>query len=146
MGKGSASKFTPHEQESEAKKLLTGTLSGAAAALIFTLVLTFTVSAAVLAAPDPDALSALAAYAVTGISLLAGGVTAVRVSCGSILSSLSAGGIYTLLAFCVHLVLTAKSGTGALSLLFLLFPVISMLGGYIARPREKRRGQKFKKR
>lgn len=147
MSKKNASKFAHQNEKSESAKLLSGAITGAVAAIVFTLALTFIASVIVLGTADPDSLTSLAAYAVLAVSLFAGGIAAVKASGGSVLASLAAGAIYTVAAFCIHLVATAKSDpSGPLSLLFIAFPFISALGGLVGRPRSQKNKPKFKSR
>ena len=139
------SKFSLRNEESGKTLLVRSTLIGAVCAIICSIFLILTLSAVILQTPDPDSLTSAAAYASTAVSLIISGIVSVRLSGGNITACALAGGIYTLICLCIHLSISGSAG-GLTTLIFLALPVISTLVGLIARPREKKRGPKIRKR
>ncbi len=140
MSKKTNPKFTRKGEKNENERFIVSSLIGFAVGLALSFALLFIGSALLLLAKDPDSLTTLFAYLTIAISLFFSGVVSSRVSCGNILASVFAGVMYTLFSFSFHLIFT-KGGadSGVHTLLFLAFPLISLLGGYIARPKTKKK-------
>ncbi len=145
MSRKNTPKFTRKTEKSESEKFIISALSGFIAALALSLILSLVSSIILLTTKDPDSLTTLFAYLICAISLFFAGVFAMRISEGNILAPVFAGVMYTLLAFSLHLIFTAGGAESSpLSLFFLAFPIVSLLGGYVGRPMRKKGKKKFK--
>ncbi|MBQ4137714.1 MAG: TIGR04086 family membrane protein [Clostridia bacterium] len=137
-------KFVPHDGNGSKGSLLMPVLIGALSALGCALLLSLIISCLVLRSPDPDVLTQPAAYVILALSLICAGVVSSRMAGRNLLACALSGATFALFGLFVHI--AVNGSTGILSLLFLLFPLISTLGGLISGPRDKKRGAKFKKR
>lgn len=138
-------KFIRKDESSTGTTFVKGSIFGLAVSVVLSFVLSLILSFLLLLAPDPDSLTSLAAYLITGISLFAGGAFAVRMS-DALSASVLSGTLYTVIAFSCHLIMNAKNtGECAETLLMLAYPLISLLGGFAGRKREKSGRKRFKK-
>jgi len=140
MSKKTNPKFTRKGEKNENERFIVSSLIGFAVGLALSFALLFIGSALLLLAKDPDSLTTLFSYLTISVSLFFSGVVSSRVSCGNMLASIFTGVMYTLFSFTLHLIFT-KGGadSGVHTLLFLAFPLISLLGGYVARPKNKKK-------
>ncbi|MBE6605929.1 MAG: hypothetical protein E7635_02690 [Ruminococcaceae bacterium] len=140
MSKKTNPKFTRKGEKNENERFIVSSLIGFAVGLALSFALLFIGSALLLLAKDPDSLTTLFSYLTISVSLFFSGVVSSRVSCGNMLASIFTGVMYTLFSFSLHLIFT-KGGadSGVHTLLFLAFPLISLLGGYVARPKNKKK-------
>lgn len=93
-------------------KLIQSVARALITAMISTLVLLLCVNAAILAAPDPDALSGMLGIVILIVSALAGGVAAARTSYEKpIVTAAVFAGIYLLLHCAAHLIFGDGQGS-----------------------------------
>lgn len=146
MTKKNRPKFSRKAEKSERERLVVASLTGFLIACVVSAVLMLVTPLLLLMTNDPDSLTTLFSYVIVAISLFFAGVIAVRMSDTQLSASVLAGVMYTVFAYVMHLVFTAKSqSTSLISLLFLLYPVVSLLGGYVGRKRDKKCKRKFRK-
>ncbi len=142
--KNKGRKFERKDESDMGTAFVKSTVWGLIVSIALSLILSLVLSFLLLLTPDPDSLTSLAAYLVTGISLFAGGIVAVRMS-DALLSSVLTGVLYTVIAFSAHLIINAK-GTGecAGTLLMTAYPLVSLIGGFVGRKRDNLRRKHFK--
>lgn len=140
-------KFSKKSEVTDTSLLIVGTLIGCASVVVLLLLLTFVSSFIALRCDDPNSFTAPFAYVITAVSLLSGGIVGGRLARGrGLAAGVIIGIVCTALAFSLHLILSRKGSSGAF--LFLIYPLISALGGYIGTPRQKSSSKfkgKFKK-
>ncbi len=145
MSKNKTSKFSRKSEQSDTKKLVIGTLIGCIATMSILMVLSFAASTFVLKANNPDSLVKPIAYIITGISLLTGGIVGAKsANLYPITAGLAIGIICTVIAFCIHLILSGQNTSSTTSLLFLVYPLVSLLGAFIGTKKSKKSKPKFK--
>ena len=137
-------RFVPKDTHENSKNPLKPALIGALSAFICALLLSLLFTLFILRAPDPDSLTLPSAYLILALSLICAGIVSSRISKCDLASCALSGGIFALVGLFVHI--AVNGGTGILSLLYLPFPLISMLSGMIAGPKDKKRSTKFTKR
>lgn len=144
MSRNKSTKFSKKSEHSDTGRLVLGTVIGCVSTILILTLLSFSASMVALNTENPDSLTLPFAYVITAVSLLFGGIIGARKAKElGICAGIATGVICTLLAFCLHLILTAQKGSGASSLLFLVYPFVSALGGYIGTPKPKKKS-KFK--
>lgn len=140
-------KFAKKADLPSAKLLLIGTVIGCTSVFMILILLTLIGSFIALRSDDPNSFTKPFAYIITAVSLLVGGIIGGRLSKDrGLAAGIITGIICTVLAYALHLLLSTDTSKGAF--LFLIYPLISALGGYIGTPKQKSSSKfkgKFKK-
>lgn len=146
MKKRNASKFNKAKEKSCAESVLWGGLKSLALSIAMLSALLFIGAAVAMSTSDPDILCAPLGYLVTFLTLFFSGIFAAKFCKNSpVLCALATGVTLSLIAVTANFCL----GEGKHSLLelgFILFPVISVLGGKIAHGNKSKSRGKFQKR
>ena len=137
-------KFARTDERDNGSEFIKSTVWGVVTSVALSLILTLVSSFLLMLTPDPDSLTSLVSYLITGISLFTGGIVAARMS-DTVSASVLSGVLYTVIVFSLHLITNANStGDCAGALLMLAYPAVSLLGGLVGRKRDNCKGKRFK--
>lgn len=115
--------------------LARATLAALAIAILCAAVITLISPLILLSTSDPATHVGITSYIITALALIISGIFAVRSSCGSLLASLAAGALFMLVVFVVSLICKNGELSRTHSLTLLLYPLLSLASGALARPR-----------
>lgn len=147
MKKNKASRFTQNKDSDTTGKFVLAVVYGVISSLVLNVILLFSASALILGTKDPDSLTLPASIIICVLSLMFGGAISAAIAGKSgVCAALAQGTAVTALAFSLHLICAGDGSSRLPSLFFLLYPIISMLGGFIGVKREKKPKTRFKTR
>lgn len=104
-------------------------------AILCTALMTLISPLILLSTSDPATYVGITSYIITALALIISGIFAVRSSGGSLLAALASGAMFTLIVFVASLVCKNGELSRTHSLTLLLYPLLSLAGGALARPR-----------